>query len=82
MLTTSSAAIVINNEDKFEVTEILDKQKRGKKVEYLVSWKGYGPEDDTWEPASGMKNTSELVDKFNQKYPEADKVYKKTRRLK
>ncbi|KNZ75366.1 hypothetical protein J132_03497, partial [Termitomyces sp. J132] len=39
-------------EDKYhyEVDEILDSWVVRGRLQYLVRWKGYGPEDNTWEP--------------------------------
>jgi hypothetical protein len=36
--------VTVNGEEEWEVDEVLDcRKKRGKKIEYLVSWKGFGP---------------------------------------
>jgi hypothetical protein len=35
---------------EYEVEEILDKWVMGEGIQYHIRWKGYGPEDDTWEP--------------------------------
>lgn len=47
----------INDEVAYEVESILNHRivKRGRKSinEYLVKWKNYGPEHNTWEPESG-----------------------------
>ena len=42
--------------EKIKTTEI-----KGGQVKYLVSWKGYGPDEDTWEPYENLKDGSEHV---------------------
>ena len=75
------APIIVEEEEEFEVNDIIDKRKRGSKIEYLVSWKGYGPEEDSWEPAENLGNAQDVVDRFNIKYPRAETKYKRTRRV-
>ena len=41
-------------EEEFQVDRILDKRVKNSKTEYLLSWKGYGPEENTWEPKANL----------------------------
>lgn len=50
----------------FEVERITGKKKVGSSVQYRVRWKGFGPEEDTWEPARNLKNLQEMLAKFEQ----------------
>jgi hypothetical protein len=40
----------------FEVEKILKTRTRNKKKEYLIKWKSYGPEFNSWIPAENLKN--------------------------
>ncbi|KAJ3678476.1 hypothetical protein LUZ60_002279 [Juncus effusus] len=33
-------------------------------LKFLIRWKGYGPEEDTWEPISGLENCQEKLKRF------------------
>jgi hypothetical protein len=48
----------------------LNRQK--KRVEYLVFWKGYPPEEATWEPwehLEGDETVSRMLKEFHERYP-------------
>ena len=47
--------------EEFEVERILDKRVARNRVEYLVHWRGYGPESNTWEPLKDLGNARDLV---------------------
>lgn len=53
---------------------IVDKRKNKKgKTEYLVRWKGYDSEDDTWEPEQHLVNCEEYILDFNRRHSERQK---------
>ncbi|XP_077471458.1 chromodomain Y-like protein isoform X2 [Stigmatopora argus] len=57
-------------EDFYEVERIVDRRKNRKgRTEYLVRWRGYGCEGDTWEPESNLSTCMTYVHHFNHHYP-------------
>jgi hypothetical protein len=65
--------------EKFWVVEGIAKScliKREKRVEYLVFWKAYPPEEATWEPWENLgrdDSVEALVREFHHKYPRSVK---------
>ncbi|OCT82294.1 chromodomain Y-like protein 2 [Xenopus laevis] len=52
--------------DLYEVERIVDKRKNKKgKWDYLIRWKGYGSNEDTWEPEHHLQHCEEFIDDFN-----------------
>ncbi|CEL64044.1 hypothetical protein RSOLAG1IB_11028 [Rhizoctonia solani AG-1 IB] len=50
--------ITVDGEEEYEVEGIMDSRETKGKWEYLVKWRGYGPEESTWEPKSNLKNAA------------------------
>ncbi|XP_074064593.1 chromodomain Y-like protein isoform X4 [Macrotis lagotis] len=68
------------SEELYEVERIVDKRKNKKgKTEYLVRWKGYDSEDDTWEPEQHLVNCEEYIHDFNRRHNEKQKESTLTR---
>ena len=55
---------IVEGKEEFEVEKILDKRKRYNRAEYLVKWKGYGNEDNSWLPYWKLEHCKELVEDF------------------
>lgn len=59
--------VMISGEKEFEVERILDCRKRYGQIQYLIKWKGYGPEDNSWEPESNI-HAKELMQSFKRSH--------------
>ena len=59
-------SVEVASEKEYEVEEILDRQKRRGKTRYLVKWKGYTVEENTWEGLENLKNAMEKVEEFEK----------------
>ena len=62
--------VIIEGEEEFEVEKILNKRMVQGKEKFLVRWKGYMTEEDTWESRENLENTEELVEEFEREYGE------------
>ncbi len=59
---------LIEGEQEFEVEKILDAQPRGRgrKMHFLVKWKGYPTSDNSWEPRENL-HMDRLIAEYNKK---------------
>ena len=51
---------------EWEVEKILNKKKMRGIEKYLIRWKGFMVEGDTWERKENLKNVEELIEEFEQ----------------
>ena len=62
--------VIIKGEEEFEVEKILNKRTIRGKEKFLVRWKDYMAEEDTWESRENLENAKELVEEFKREYRE------------
>ncbi|RVE41836.1 hypothetical protein evm_013520 [Chilo suppressalis] len=72
------------DEEEYEVEKIIDSKRIKGKLHYLIRWKGYSADSDTWEPENTL-SCPELINKFNDekensKSKDAKSVKKSTKR--
>ncbi|QRW09789.1 Transposon Tf2-12 polyprotein [Ceratobasidium sp. AG-Ba] len=63
------AVVTPEGEEEYEVEKILDSRQHRNRVQYLVKWKGYGPETNTWEPLEHLNNALTAIYKFHKENP-------------
>jgi len=62
--------VIIKGEEEFKVEKILNKRTVREKEKFLVRWKGYTAEEDTWENRENLENAKELVEEFEREHGE------------
>ena len=69
--------IVVDGEEEWEVEEILDSRWHRKRFQFLVKWKGFSREHNSWEAASDVK-AQDLVAEYYRKHPAAPRHIRRT----
>ena len=59
---------IINDEDEFEVEEIKTHRERNGNREYLVAWRGYSEEENTWQPEKDLAHAQQLLRKYKKSH--------------
>jgi hypothetical protein len=61
---------LIDNEEEYEVEAILDSRRmgRGRKLQYLIKWKGYSDADNQWEDHQNVA-ADDLIHQFQWRNP-------------
>ena len=62
---------LVDDELEYEAEKILDSRLSRGKLQYLVKWRGYPNEENTWEPEDNLKHSPNLLDEFHHKNPSA-----------
>ena len=56
--------VEVEGVEEWEVEKVLNKKKMRGVEKYLVRWKGFTAEGDTWERRENLKNAEELIEEF------------------
>jgi len=62
------APVIIKEEKEWEVERILNKRQVREKDKYLVYWKGFMAESNTWEEKENLMNAQEAIKEFKKEY--------------
>jgi len=65
--------IVVDREPEWEVEEILDSRWHRRRFQFLIKWKDFGREHNSWEVAFDVK-APDLVAEYYRKHPAAPSV--------
>ena len=63
--------ITEDREEEYKVEYVVDSRYKGKRLEYLIHWKGWSDTDRTWEPVSNLGNAAAAVHDFHTSHPSA-----------
>ncbi|KAF8679839.1 hypothetical protein RHS04_03732 [Rhizoctonia solani] len=58
--------VTIDGEEEYEVEGITDAKERNGEWFFQVKWKGYGSEENTWEPQENLKNAKKFLEKYKK----------------
>ncbi|KAF8746773.1 Chromo (CHRromatin Organization MOdifier) domain [Rhizoctonia solani] len=58
--------VTVDGEEEYKVEGITDTKERNGKWFFRVKWKGYGSEENTWEPRENLKNAGKILKKYKE----------------
>jgi hypothetical protein len=62
------ALYVKDDQEYYEIEDILDSHRDGRRLKYLIKWKGFPGSENSWEPLSNIPARG-LVKEFHQRNP-------------
>ena len=69
--TPGPSTVTEDHKEEYKVEFVVDSRYKGKRLEYLVHWKGWSNTDRTWEPLSNLGNAEDAVHDFHATHPSA-----------
>ncbi|QRW19754.1 Retrotransposable element Tf2 protein [Rhizoctonia solani] len=58
--------VTMDGEEEYKVEGITDAKEQNGKWFFQVKWKGYGSEENTWEPWENLKNAEKILKKYKE----------------
>ena len=55
-------------DQKNMVENILRHRRKGKGYSYLIRWKGYTANDDSWEPEKNLEHAEEVLENYKERH--------------
>ena len=69
---------LIEGEEQYEVETIIQHRRKGNRYEYLIKWKGYGSNENTWEPEVNLSNSEEILKEYRKTH-QVDEVQSRSK---
>ncbi|KAF8642882.1 hypothetical protein AX16_009353, partial [Volvariella volvacea WC 439] len=76
---TTPKPIVVSDKEEWEVERILQHHQYGKTTQYLVRWKGFGYEHDTWEPEKNLSHAKQALHEYKAQNHKALRTIKNSK---